>query len=391
MPTIPTCFNPTAAELACYVTIRGPYFYAKTLFASLIAATIGVVLLPLLVTGTSSYGAASEVCYDRSVLLRTAWFADPESPYYDPEWDVDADDSALDYLFPVHLFNAISTLVSLFGFGVWLFFSPHKSERESDMAKDLDRTCMTPACTLIRDFFFRFFCNTLSSMFCNLVGSYFAVQWLANLLVTATSLGGNCVALETTYTVVTLVSLLVSHGLSIIGTNILCHRYLCEKARVMISMYASSTLPRLPLLPCHPPIDPPLLSAPIHAMLHVLPHCSLTRNNTNDPSVKWLEKLGASFVWEARSLYFVAVAAPLFFVYPPAAIAVTGLAALVVIVMVRARFCSALRVVTVLVLILTNRCRLERAVASWDGTRFYTLFFSHLLSPLPRRTPHFPQ
>jgi hypothetical protein len=38
-------------------------------------------------------------------------------------------------LFPKHLLNSLSTATSLFGFGVWLFFSPH----QSDVAKDLDR------------------------------------------------------------------------------------------------------------------------------------------------------------------------------------------------------------------------------------------------------------
>jgi hypothetical protein len=68
----------------------------------------------------------------------------------------------------------------------------------------------------------------------------------------------------------------------------------------------------------------------------MLPCCSL--DDANDPSVKWLKTLEASFVWEARSLCFVAVAVPLFFIYPPAKYAIGGLAALVAIVMVRTRF-----------------------------------------------------
>ena len=70
--------------------------------------------------------------------------------------------------------------------------------------------------------------------------------------------------------------------------------------------------------------------------LYILPCCSL--DDANDPSVKWLEKLEASFVWEARSLYIVAVGALLFVIYLPAAYIIGGLGALVVIVMVRARF-----------------------------------------------------
>ena len=148
MPTMPTWFNPTTAELACYVTLRGPHFYAKTFFTSLVAATLCVDLLPLFVTGTSSYGAASKVCHDRFSPLRIAWYGDPESPYHVPDWDVDTEDSAAFHLFPQHFFNSISTAISLFGFWVWLFFGPHKSEQ----AKHLDRTCTTSACALFRDF-----------------------------------------------------------------------------------------------------------------------------------------------------------------------------------------------------------------------------------------------
>jgi hypothetical protein len=54
--------------------------------------------------------------------------------------------------------------------------------------------------------------------------------------------------------------------------------------------------------------------------------------------VKWLKTLEASFVWEARSLCIVAVAAPLIVIYPPAAYAVGGLGTLVIVVMVRALF-----------------------------------------------------
>jgi hypothetical protein len=154
MPTLPTWFNPTAAELACYLTLRSPKFYRKTFFAALVEATLFAVLLPLLVTGTSSYGAASKFCYDRFSPLRTAWYGDPDSDFYDPEWDLNADDVAIYHLFPMHLFNSISTVVSLFSFWVWPFFSPHK--KSSNVAQNLDRSCTTSADTLFQNFIFHF-------------------------------------------------------------------------------------------------------------------------------------------------------------------------------------------------------------------------------------------
>ena len=60
---------------------------------------------------------------------------DVESQLYDPEWDME--ETARLVLLPSHFFNSISVVVSLFGFWVWLFFSPHTS----DVARDLDRTC----------------------------------------------------------------------------------------------------------------------------------------------------------------------------------------------------------------------------------------------------------
>ena len=68
------------------------------------------------------------------------------------------------------------------------------------------------------------------------VGSYFSLQWLANLLVTATALGQNCTASYTAKIPLHLINLLATFGLSIIGTNLLCHRYLYEKARAMIQL-----------------------------------------------------------------------------------------------------------------------------------------------------------
>ena len=145
---MPTCNAFPAFELACHVAIRKETFHAKTFYASLTAATLCVVLLPLFVTGTASYGAAGKVYYDRSFSRNVAFYLDEDSPDYKPDWEMD--DQAVNHLFPQHLFNSLSTVVSLFGFGVWLFFSPH----QSDVAKDLDRTRECTDCICFSRFFF---------------------------------------------------------------------------------------------------------------------------------------------------------------------------------------------------------------------------------------------
>jgi hypothetical protein len=135
--TVPTC-SASASELAVYLIVRGEAFYKKTFFACQCVATLCVVLLPLFVTNTPSYGAARKVCHEWNFEWRNATHFDVEHQYYNPEWDmVSMEGDALLHLFPTHLFNSISTVVSLFGFGVWLFFSPHMA----DVARDLDRTC----------------------------------------------------------------------------------------------------------------------------------------------------------------------------------------------------------------------------------------------------------
>jgi hypothetical protein len=255
----------TTFELACIVTTRSEAFHPKVLLAGLAAITACILLLPLLVTSTWSYGAASKVCFDRTFARQNVTKWDVDSQHYDPDWDMN--DSAGWRLFPIHLFNSTSTVVSLFGFWVWLFFSPHLA------AQDLDRTrttayrnpglgpsfmyflqlwanyldsgisCSTPHSTpkwalfVIRSFADLFLADdsTFSFLFVvTAVGSYFALQWLANLLVTATASGSNCTSSDTANQAIWLLNFLASFGLSVVGTNLLCHRYLYEKARVMI-------------------------------------------------------------------------------------------------------------------------------------------------------------
>jgi hypothetical protein len=125
---IPTC-NPSAFELACCVIVRSENFYPKTFFACQAVATLSVIFLPLFFTNTASYGAAGKVCYDRTFARFNATHFNVESQHYDPEWDMD--DAADWRLFPIHLFNSISTVMSLFGFWVWLFYSPHNVRKKT--------------------------------------------------------------------------------------------------------------------------------------------------------------------------------------------------------------------------------------------------------------------
>ena len=67
-------------------------------------------------------------------------------------------------------------------------------------------------------------------------------------------------------------------------------------------------------------------------------NCSI--DDANDPSVKYLEMLEGSLVWEARSLFFVAVGMPAIIIYRPVGLVIAGLGVLVVVVMVLLFVCT---------------------------------------------------
>ena len=150
--------RPANIELACFRTVRKDTFHGKTFFACLAASTFCVVLLPLFVTGTTSFGAAREECYDRTVeRLHSSFFDIGSQVVHDPTQDHNFDNVNTRHLFPVHLFNSIATVVSLFGFCVWLFFSPHTSDR----TQNLDRTCKTMISMHFTDLFLMSACSVV--------------------------------------------------------------------------------------------------------------------------------------------------------------------------------------------------------------------------------------
>ena len=79
---MPTCGAFPALELACHVAVRSEAFHAKAFYASLAATSLCVVLLPLFVTNTLSYGAAVKVCYERTSSRLSSMFLDEDSREY---------------------------------------------------------------------------------------------------------------------------------------------------------------------------------------------------------------------------------------------------------------------------------------------------------------------
>jgi hypothetical protein len=197
-----------ALELACHLAVRKRTFHARAFFAILAAITACSVVLPLFVTDTASHGAAKRVCHDRSLEKWNVMQLDVNHPWHRPDQDVD--ENANNHIFPQHIFHSVSTLVSLLGFGVWLFFSPHRS----DVTKDLDRTRTSPA-SIAPPFWFSRIPSCLS---CLLVGSYFALQWLGNLLVTVSAMTVCTSSPEVAMTVFFAIMLPATFGLSCIAS-----------------------------------------------------------------------------------------------------------------------------------------------------------------------------
>jgi len=246
--------DPICVEKRLHALVRREDGHSMTLAAVLTLMVGCEVCMPLFVTGELSFGAAEEECYERIYAVLA------ERHARDEDWDFDA--KATRRLFPVHLYNSMSTVVSLLGFLSWLFFSPHASKGAPGGTCDLDRK----------------------------LGSYHALRLLANMLMTASSLW-NCSSSPIVDTVLSLAARFVFFGLSIIGTNLMSHRYLSQKASVMVKIL----------------------------------------NDDRDSSAGLVKKLEASFVWEVRMLYLVAVGVILYFASPTAAFAVGALGALLVI------------------------------------------------------------
>jgi hypothetical protein len=111
--------------------------HPKMVAALLALVVLCIACLPLFLTGTTSFGAAKDVCYERQ-LSKLVAMAQREGRPFDKETHFPSHF----HLFPLHMMNVLSTVVSLAGLWIWLFFSPHTTPA----AVYLDRTCMHDKC-----------------------------------------------------------------------------------------------------------------------------------------------------------------------------------------------------------------------------------------------------
>ena len=126
-------------EKIWHSSMRGERAFPKTLVAALVAVAVLEICLPLFITGKTSFEGADDACREQEIAkyakrYREGGFTEKEGEQYTA--------NALGHLLPGHVFNSISTVVSLLGFTTWLFHSPHTS----NVAVDLDKTCNSPPC-----------------------------------------------------------------------------------------------------------------------------------------------------------------------------------------------------------------------------------------------------
>jgi hypothetical protein len=178
------CFSLVAVEVAVHNVFRRQNFPRHSFVAALGLLLLFATCLPLVITHESSFGAAAKICLARRKTI-------------------DADMTAHSYLFPVHTLNVGSAFVSYFAFAFWFYKSPHR-ESGSEQAQVLDRK----------------------------LGSFFGVQLSGNLAIICLTFS-SCTANTLVFNVLVSSNLLALFGISGIITNLLCHRYLFERARIM--------------------------------------------------------------------------------------------------------------------------------------------------------------
>ena len=142
-PTTPS-WPASAASAACPCglkrdgapgSVRSKNSHPKTQTTCLALVLTLVIVLPLIVTGTMSFGKAKGICYERCFVQLTKYVGDDTGDEKKSEFDHDNAGHHLLYL--QHLMNSTATVASFCGYSIWLFASPHTLNAKEER---LDRT-----------------------------------------------------------------------------------------------------------------------------------------------------------------------------------------------------------------------------------------------------------
>ena len=123
---------PLWLENRWYESVRDENSRAKTQLLCLGIVVALVSVLPLLASGTTSFGDAKAICRERAVMVRILPF----------------DDAGGHLLFLQHAMNSMATFVSFCGYWTWLVASPHT------LTVEVERLDRTRACSCRKCIFF---------------------------------------------------------------------------------------------------------------------------------------------------------------------------------------------------------------------------------------------
>jgi hypothetical protein len=244
----------------------------------------------------------------------------------DGRWDHLNSLATFDFL-AAYSFSLSSTVVSLLCFLIWVFVRPTRRKLPRSLTKNV---------RLILSAFYWLPLLTVypphpppppaapstKNMNINSVGSYFHLQLLVNILCTGLNFY-SCTASVQPWRVMYLGSNLAAYSLSMITTNLLCHRYLHAKAEfLMKATYVSAS--QLILLFCVPSRVFLLELVDLIVRLYTL---ISNRQNVH------LERLQRSFKWEIRSLYLIPVCLGVYVLSAPAGTACFALTVVAIVIM----------------------------------------------------------
>jgi hypothetical protein len=229
--------------------------------AALVVFAALVFCLPLAWAGTASFRRAHDICYAKFVTLRVAL-----------EVEINGPERATAYLFPGHVILSVTVIASLLSNVAWMYHSPYQlgGGRTGNVSLEA---------------------STLDVK----LGTFFGVQLLTNLALTLLK-QWKCTESGVTNVVLDSVDLIVGYGVQGLVANLLCHRFLLERATTMVNKIMEAQ---------------------------------------NDKSIGFfsLSKLESALKWEFRSLAIVPVAVFAFMIgFDSVAFAMIGLVAASVLV-----------------------------------------------------------
>jgi hypothetical protein len=217
------------AEKAVQQAVRNGPCLRAFLPVVLTVAIVCAYFIPQFMTGTNSFRDAKGACRD-NFISRMFEHGDPGTSIEEfvdlKEAEERFEYKAASHL-ETHIFNTAPTFFSLACFLLWVFATPHHDSSETILDQKRNPFLPPPSCSALVEI------HDPPPPSPPAVGCFYAIQLLGNFAVMVSSAVSNCTASQGHYRMTAIAIIIFGYGLSILGTNLLCHRYLLEKAKGM--------------------------------------------------------------------------------------------------------------------------------------------------------------